>query len=72
MMNLHDLFNEIDQRPTSEKWQIVRRLLGTLEQDSSVKADNWNQALLDTYGILADDPIERGDQGEYEERDPFE
>lgn len=25
-----------------------------------------------TYGILADDPIERGDQGQFEEREPLE
>jgi hypothetical protein len=26
----------------------------------------------EVYGILADDPIERGDQGVFEEREPFE
>ncbi|MFH0824887.1 MAG: hypothetical protein V2B18_19205, partial [Pseudomonadota bacterium] len=29
----------------------------------------WRRFIEDTYGCLADDPIERGDQGRYEIRE---
>jgi len=30
---------------------------------------DWHAFIAQTYGCLADDPIERGDQGEYEIRE---
>jgi hypothetical protein len=32
----------------------------------------WQTFIQDTYGCFADDPIERGDQGGYEAREPIE
>jgi len=34
--------------------------------------DEWVAFVNETYGSLADDPIERGPQGEYEVRDEIE
>jgi hypothetical protein len=45
--------------PFSYKRKINKR---DLERD-------WHQFIEDTYGCLAEDPIERGDQGEYEIRE---
>jgi len=33
---------------------------------------NWHQFIEETYGCLADDPIERGEQGQYEVREKIE
>ncbi len=32
----------------------------------------WRKFIQDTYGCLADDPIERGEQGQYEDREVIE
>lgn len=32
----------------------------------------WSEFIERTYGILSDDPIERGSQGEYETREPID
>lgn len=41
----------------------------TIVVPSSLKQDDWLAFLEETAGSLADDPIERGPQGDYEERD---
>ena len=42
-------------------------------QEEPRDALGWPIGYFDeVYGILADDPIERGDQGEFEKREPFE
>lgn len=40
--------------------------------DTKSSRQSWEDFIHATYGILADDPIERGDQGEYEIRDEIE
>jgi hypothetical protein len=67
-MTVDQLFNEIDQLPTSEKWRLVNHILQTLEHEQR-KSDNWQDKLKATYGILADDPIERPPQLPLEERE---
>jgi hypothetical protein len=32
-------------------------------------SSNWRRFIEDTYGCLVDDPIERGNQGQYEVRE---
>lgn len=32
---------------------------------------SWSDFVAETYGCFADDPIERGDQGQYEDREPL-
>ena len=42
-------------------------------QEEPRDALGWPIGYFDeVYGILADDPIERGDQGEFEKREPIE
>ncbi len=74
MITLNQLLQEVEQLPTGEKWQLVRHVLRSLEQEQAappVEAD-WHQFLRDTYGSLRDTPIQRWPQGEYEDRESFE
>ncbi len=41
------------------------------EVPAKVEPDSWAKFIEDTYGSLADDPIERGEQGQYEVREEF-
>lgn len=41
---------------------------GKGDSDSS----DWDEFIRETYGCLRDDPIERGDQGEYELREEMQ
>ncbi|MBD0388293.1 MAG: hypothetical protein ICV54_17755 [Nostoc sp. C3-bin3] len=49
----------IKKQPTSLKEEELRQL-------------EWHEFIDKTYGCLADDPIMRHPQGEYEEREPIE
>jgi hypothetical protein len=74
-MTFKELLNEVEHLPLTEKWELVRHVLDTLERDQAPATDeqtDWHQFLLETYGSLKDDPIQRWDQGEYEVREPFE
>jgi len=54
-----------------DKVRLMGKLAASLEHELAQKSD-WHTFLRETYGILADDPIERPAQGDYEEREPFE
>ncbi len=73
-MTLNTLIAEVKQLSVPEKWQIVKEVLHSLEteQDLVHAKSDWHQALRATYGILADDPIERPEQLPLEEREPIE
>jgi hypothetical protein len=66
-----ELIVEVDRLPASDKWQLVRYLLGTLEQEQTVPTSltDYHEFLRKTYGSLRDTPIERYAQGEYDERE---
>jgi hypothetical protein len=49
---------------------VVQRTVGL--EDAETKRAEWLAFLDATYGSLADDPIERPSQGEYEVRDEIE
>ena len=55
----------------AEKVQLVQAVMATLQDDlvDEEPASDWHTFLQETYGILADDPIQRWPQGDYEERD---
>lgn len=74
MMTINELLHEVERLPAEEKWQLVRHVLRSLEHEQTTPSpqQDWHTFLRATYGILADDPIQRWDQGEYEEREPFE
>ena len=59
MMKLDDLIHEAERLPAAEKWQLVKRLLLSLEteQQAQPARSDWHEFLRKTYGILADDPM---------------
>jgi len=71
---MKELFEEVERLPAIEKWQLVRHVLHTLEheQAASPAPSDWHEFLQATYGSLRNSPIQRWDQGEYEEREPLE
>mgnify|MGYP000996665711 CR=1 FL=1 len=73
MLTIHELLEEVDRLSAVDKWQVVKHVLDTLEQEqtSQSKRSDYHQFLKETYGVLRDTPIERWDQGEYEKREPL-
>ena len=74
---------EIDKVP-GEYLEILYKIIKAFETSPKTKVDNmkattntieennkkdWLKFIEGTYGCLADDPIERGDQGSYEIRE---
>lgn len=56
-MSIEQLLNEVNQLSENDQWRLVNHLLQTLE--TKRHHTNWQEAVKATYGILADDPIER-------------
>ena len=75
-MNLYeDVVSLADKLSVAEKAQLIEHLGNTLRHDLEVEAFRrmpWHEFLDHTYGILADNPIERPEQLPLEERDPIE
>ncbi len=73
-MKVDELIHQAEQLPTADKWRLVTQLLHSLEQaqTTEITSTDWHQFLRKTYGSLRDSPIQRWDQGEYEEREPLE
>ncbi len=73
-LTIEELLAEVDRLPAAQKWQLVKHMLDTLEQEQATPTvtTDYHQFLRETYGILRDTPIERWDQGEYEKREPLE
>jgi hypothetical protein len=70
---------EIDKVP-EENLGVLYRIVKALEEpreesDLGARAGDstaWKAWIAETYGSTADAPIERGEQGSYEIREPFE
>ena len=72
-MTLDELLQEVERLPATEKWRLVKHVLRSLEQDQNVSpVSDWHKFLRETYGSLRDTPIQRWDQGDYEERELLE
>jgi len=71
-MSLQNILNEVDRLPDTDKWRLVNHVLRSLEQNQGREKQNWHDAVQATYGILADDPIERPPQLPLEDREPLE
>jgi len=75
-MNLYeDVVDLADKLSVAEKARLIEHLGSTLQHDLEVEAYlrmPWQEFLKRTYGILADDPIERPEQLPLEEREPLE
>jgi hypothetical protein len=68
---------EIDKVPEENLgvlYKIVKALEEPRQEDRPrpVDAAEWKAWIAETYGSMADAPIERGEQGSYEVREPFE
>jgi hypothetical protein len=64
------------QLSPGEKMRLIEMLTRSLDREYVAllpKAPGYPPGFIEhTYGSLADDPIERPPQGEFEERDPIE
>ncbi|MBL8153973.1 MAG: hypothetical protein JNM70_07300 [Anaerolineae bacterium] len=55
------LFEQVQKLSVSQRLRMMELLAATLQTDL-VREEDWHTALRATYGILADDPIERPPQ----------
>lgn len=68
---------EIDKVP-EENLGVLYKIVKVLEEPrqedwpQSTDAAEWKSWIAEAYGSMADAPIERGKQGSYEVREPFE
>lgn len=65
------VFAQAEQLSAQDRLRLLERIAATLQKELQPKTD-WHTFLQETYGILKDDPIQRYEQGEYEEREPIE
>lgn len=75
MVTYHHVAGLADQLPSAEKARLIEFLSAALRQELETSAhprEDWHEFLRSTYGSLRDTPIQRWDQGQYEEREPFE
>ena len=68
---------EIDKVPEGNLevlYKIVKALEEPPRESMAEALDDaaWKALIAETYGSMADAPIERGEQGTYEDREPFE
>ncbi|HEX6901521.1 MAG TPA: hypothetical protein VF789_17470 [Thermoanaerobaculia bacterium] len=66
---------EIDKVPDEHLgvlYRIVRALEGPAEECRPMDDSEWKAWIAEMYGSTADAPIERGEQGTYEIREPLE
>jgi hypothetical protein len=73
------LKSEIDKVPESYfdiLYRIIQALINPLELIAmpfhNQQQESWSSFVAETYGCLADDPIERGEQGQFEIREVME
>jgi hypothetical protein len=59
---LYKIIKVFEHSPKTENFEYV----DSSEPDKSDVKSAWSVFVNETYGCLADDPIERGDQGTYE------
>lgn len=65
------LFEQAQKLSPVQRLRMIELLTASLHPDLTRQTD-WHTALKATYGILADDPIERPPQLPLEEREPIE
>jgi len=68
---LESVLAQAERLSPQDRLRLVERLAVTLQAELKPQSD-WHTFLRETYGILKDDPIQRHEQGEYEEREPLE
>jgi hypothetical protein len=60
-MTFETLFEQVQKLSTTQRLRMMELLVVTLQTDFAQETD-WHTALRATYGILADDRIERPPQ----------
>jgi|GEM_PF-4681821 len=62
-MTLEQLIGEAEQLPLTERWRLVNRVLQSLEkvQFEDTPEQDWYTFLKETFGSLAQTPIQRWD-----------
>ena len=65
------LFGQVQKLSVAQRLRMLELLAATLQIDF-VRQTDWHTALRATYGILADDPIERPPQLPLEQRERIE
>ncbi len=70
-MTFETLVEQVQNLEPVQRLRMMEVLARSLQIDFLSEAD-WHTALRATYGILADDPIERPEQLPLEEREPLE
>ncbi len=71
MMTFEALFTEVQKLSALERLRLMELLAMNLQSEFIDETD-WQMRLRATYGILADDPIERPSQLPLQEREPLE
>jgi hypothetical protein len=74
---LKDELDSVEERDLDILHRVITALAGTPCSSKPITgaldhAPEWRRFIEDTYGCLADDPIERGDQTTYEIREAVE
>lgn len=65
--------DNVDSQYLDVIYKIIKALGASTENPDRIQpSENWHRFIDATYGCLADDPIERGSQGNYELREAFE
>ncbi len=67
--------DEVEEEDLDILHRIIMALAGSPSKPVAEAPDEpieWCRFIQDTYGCLADDPIEKGDQGRYEMREAVE
>lgn len=74
MSDMDQLLETFEHLPINEKWRLVNQMLRSLEKEQAAPTEqsDWHQFLRETYGAFRDTPIQRWEQGEYEQREPLE
>ncbi len=75
---LEQVFEQAEALSSLDKVRLAERLFASIERDmlaspnvesEAERIREWKATVERTAGALADDPIERAPQGEYERRD---
>lgn len=72
-MTIRDQVKAELDKVDEEYLEVVRRMIESLERSSGREhvPESWREFLRATYGSLANAPIQRGEQGEFEPRAPL-
>jgi hypothetical protein len=74
---IKDGVDKVQDKYLEVLYRIIQVLMSppdlvTVAPQGRVEALSWREFIENTYGCLADDPIERGEQGQYEVREVIE